>query len=188
MIKLNDSEDSLKVDKQVFKKIFDSFYKGLILFAKKYVIDPDLAEDIVQEVFVMLWEKRVDMKNIDAVKSLLYASVRNKALNHFRHQKVIDRHHEEMKQELSQEFFFKNHLIEEETYRLVLQAITELPEQSQKVCVMSINGVKNAQIAEELEITTSTVKYHKTKVISTLKSRLSNHVYLLLLLINLIDS
>jgi len=176
-----------KGDRQAFKSIFDTFYKALLIFAKKYVQDNDLAEDLVQEVLVKLWEKRKTIEDASTIKAFLYMSVKNKALNHFRHQKVIDIHQKEMLQDKSNELFFKNHLIEEETYRLLVQAIEDLPEQTRKVCTLSMNGAKNAQIAEELDLSTSTVKYHKNQAINILRDRLKDQLFLLPLLASLLD-
>ncbi|RXQ90972.1 RNA polymerase sigma-70 factor [Ancylomarina salipaludis] len=176
-----------KGDRQAFKCIFDTFYKALLIFAKKYVQDNDLAEDLVQEVLVKLWEKRRTIEDASTIKAFLYMSVKNKALNHLRHQKVINAHQKEILQDKSNELFFKNHLIEEETYRLLIQAIESLPEQTRKVCALSMNGAKNAQIAEELDLSTSTVKYHKNQALSILRERLKNQLFLLPLLAYLLD-
>lgn len=187
MITLKDFESFRKGDKLAFKKIFDTFYKGLFLFAQKYVAESDLAEDFVQEVFVKLWETRETIKESSTIKAFLYVSVRNKALNYFRHQKIVEQYQKEMVLEKSEEFFFKNQLIEEETYRLLLNSIEQLPDQTQKVCIMSMNGIQNAQIAEELELTVSTIKYHKQQAISILKKQLKDHLYLIPLLTSLLD-
>lgn len=174
-------------DRKAFKIIFETFYKSLHIFAVKYVNDSDLAEDMVQEVFVKLWEKRKTIVDVLTIKAFLYMSVKNKALNFFRHQKVIDTHRKEMLNDKSNEFFFKNHLIEEETYRLLFQAVESLPEQTRKVCKLSMNGAQNAQIAEELNLSTSTVKYHKTQALNILKKRLEKQLFLLPMLVQLIE-
>lgn len=182
MLSLKDFKSFRKGDRKAFKLIFDTFYKPLIIFATKYVNDADLAEDLVQEVFVKLWEKRETIENSMTVKAFLFTSVKNKALNHFRHQKVVDVHQKEMIQTKSDESFFKNHLIVEETYRLLIEAIHDLPDQTRKVCTLSMNGVKNAEIAEELDLSTSTVKYHKNQAITILRGKLKDHLFLLPLL------
>ena len=176
-----------KGDRLAFKKIFDTFYKGLFLFAQKYITESDTAEDLVQEVFVMLWEKYDTIEDLSTLKAFLYVSVRNKALNHFRHQKIVAEHQKEVIHAKSEESFFKNHLIEEETYRLLLDSIEQLPEQTKKVCMMSMNGIQNAHIAEELELSTSTVKYHKKQALSILRERLKDHIYLLPIIAHLLD-
>lgn len=187
MITQKDFESFCKGDRLAFKQIFDAFYKGLLLFAKSFVSESDVAEDLVQEVFVKLWEKRATIENASTIKAFLYVSVRNRALNHFKKKKIIQQHQQEVIQTKSGESFFKNQLIEEETYRMLLEAVEDLGGQTQQVCMMSMNGIKNAQIAEELEITTSTVKYHKKKALGILQEKLKDHIYLLPILAQLLD-
>ncbi|WP_430812426.1 RNA polymerase sigma-70 factor [Carboxylicivirga sp. 1411-1] len=173
---------------QLFKQVFDSFYKGLFLFAKKYIHDDVAIEDLLQEVFTMLWEKKNTLNDVNSVKAFLYVSVRNKALNTLRHQKVVDEHQREMIQVLQGEDFYKNNLIEEETYRLLLAAIDLLPEPTLQICRMVMNGVRNVDIADELEISTSTVKYHKRQAFAFLREKLGEQVFLLAFLISLFEN
>ncbi|NOU62078.1 RNA polymerase sigma-70 factor [Marinifilum caeruleilacunae] len=187
MITPRDFESFKKGNRVVFKQIFDTFYKGLLIFARNFVQESDVAEDLVQEIFVKLWEKRETIENPTTIKAFLYVSVRNRALNHIRRSKIIQEHQKEEIQFKSSESFFKNQMIEEETYRMLLQAVDELEGQTKKVCVMSMNGVQNAQIAEELNLSTSTVKYHKTKAFDILRSRLKDHIFLLPILAQLLD-
>ena len=187
MVAVQDFEGFKRGSKESFRKIFDTFYRGLFLFAQQYVSENDLAEDFVQEVFVTLWEKRNTIEDYTTIKAFLYVSVRNKALNHIKHQKVIAQHQKEVIQTKSQTTFFMKHLIREETYRLLLQAIDELSGQTKKVCVMTMQGLQNAEIAEELQLTTSTIKYHKKQAFKYLRERLKDHLYLLPLIIDLLE-
>ncbi|MCT4613573.1 MAG: RNA polymerase sigma-70 factor [Marinifilaceae bacterium] len=171
-----------KGDRIIFKKVFDSFYNGLFLFANKYVNNHQESEDILQEVFSMLWNKKDEIKNADSLKAFLYVSVRNSALNIIRRKKLVDNSNSQLKIDLYDEDFYKENLIEEETFRILIQAIETLPSQTSKVCKMVLNGSRNIDIAEELGITTHTVKYHKQQAFSELKKKLSNHIYLCVLL------
>lgn len=187
MISSEDLNSFRKGDQRVFEKIFESFYKSLVVFAQKYVNKMDVAEDLVQEVFVRFWEKRASVKNIDSLKAFLYVSVRNTCLNELRHQKNVAKYEREMLALKSQESFFMNDLIEEETTRLVMQAVNELPEQTRAVFDMSLNGIKNAQISEELNLSISTVKYHKMKAVLVLRQQLKGSFYLLAICVQFLD-
>ncbi|MCT4586484.1 MAG: RNA polymerase sigma-70 factor [Carboxylicivirga sp.] len=188
MINTEDFNSFKKGDKRLFKQVFDSFYKGLFLFARKYIASDSEVEDLLQEVFVMLWEKKDQLADAMSLKAFLYVSVRNKALNKLRHQKVVDEHQKEMLLNLSGEAFYKENLIEEETYRLLLNAIDTLPVQTRRVCQMVMNGARNVDIAEELEISKHTVKYHKQQAFSVLREKLSDYVYVLPILIALFET
>jgi RNA polymerase sigma-70 factor (ECF subfamily) len=67
----------LKLDEKAFDYIFDTYYTGLCIFANKYVEDIDLAEDIVQELFVKIWVKRGQININNSLKSYLFQSVNN---------------------------------------------------------------------------------------------------------------
>lgn len=74
-------------DKFSFKILFERYYSQLSRFATLYLKDQDLAEDVVQEFFVQFWIKRNEIKINMSVKSYLYQSVRNRALNYNRDKK-----------------------------------------------------------------------------------------------------
>ncbi|MCG8475777.1 MAG: RNA polymerase sigma-70 factor [Cytophagales bacterium] len=172
----NELESLRKGDKVIFRRIFESMYGTLCCFAQKYVDDSGLAEDWVQEVFIKLWEKRETIDSLETLKGYLYVSLRNKACQYFRHQKIVDRYTKEEIRNRTSSLYFKNHLIEEETFRLLHASMKLLPDQTHRVCLLSVDGLKNSQIAEELNISVNTVKYHKKKAYSFLRESLSEEV------------
>jgi RNA polymerase sigma-70 factor (ECF subfamily) len=82
-------------DEKAFDYIFDTYYTGLCIFANKYVEDIDLAEDIVQELFIKIWVKREQLNINDSLKSYLFQSVNNSCLNHLKHLKIRDNYKKE---------------------------------------------------------------------------------------------
>lgn len=79
-------------DKQAFEYVFIQFYNSLCYFADKYVCDKETAQDIVQEVFIWFYEKRNSFDSLLAVKSYLYGSVYNKAINFLKIQSESSHH------------------------------------------------------------------------------------------------
>ena len=75
-------------NKEVFESIFREYYLMLKNYAWQYVLEEDVAEDIVQDVFVHLWERRNSLKLKVSVKSYLFTSVYNRCLNRIKHEKV----------------------------------------------------------------------------------------------------
>ncbi len=71
-----------------FRTIFDLYYETIRSFAYYKTGDVDLADDIVQEVFLKLWSNLKDVKE-ETVKALLYTIASNTIKNHFKHQKVV---------------------------------------------------------------------------------------------------
>ena len=73
---------------KAFRILYEKYAPALRYFAAKYVEEGEVIDDIVQDVFVCLWEKRVDFKTEETIKAFLYKAVKNSCLNTIRHQGV----------------------------------------------------------------------------------------------------
>lgn len=160
------------LDKYSFDKLFRESYPALCSFAYQYVEDPALSEDLVQEVFVTLWERRGEIDKNLSIRAYLYTAVKNRCLNHMKHQKVRMKFAEVELLTKERHAFFRDSLIEEETHRLVYQAINELPEKCRKIIQMNLEGFKNKEIAEQLNISINTVKTQKVIAYRQLRMKL----------------
>ena len=69
---------------EAFRELFSEFYNSLVLFAMGFVEQQDVAEDIVQEVFIAVWERDAQYPTYNAFRSFLYNSVKNAGLNHLK--------------------------------------------------------------------------------------------------------
>lgn len=166
----------------VFKKIFEDYYHLLCGFSKNFVSDYAVCDDIVQESFLGLWDKKAEIENFNAVKSYLYSSVRNACLNYLRHQSVKDKNEANIIA-LSSEWYMEDSIIEEEVHSQIYEAIKDLSPQSRKVVVMTMNGLTNAEIAADLSVSINTVKTLKKRGYEFLRSRLKGIHWVLLLLL-----
>lgn len=79
-------------DEKAFRVLYDKFAVALRYFAAKYLNEDTMIDDVVQDAFVDLWEKRADFRGEYAVKAYLYKAVRNDCLNLMRHQQVEDKY------------------------------------------------------------------------------------------------
>jgi len=167
--------------KRAFKDLFDNYFNALTAFGYKFVPDQDMVEDMVQDVFIVCWEKREDFNHINALKSFLYTSVKNKCLNHLKHKAVQNKHESALAYELESDHYFANHVIEEETFNLLHAEIKELPRSAQEIMMLALNGLKNQEIADELNISLNTVKTQKKIAYSKLKDRMGQRFDVVLL-------
>lgn len=161
------------------KSLFDDFYIPLCLFAERYLDNAEMAEDIVQDCFIKLWQYRNKFEFRHQVKSFLYTSVRNGALNELEHQKVMNTYAGKLL-EKNDEAFFRDHVIEEETYRLLMNAISKLPEQTRKVILLALEGLDNKSIALQLNIADGTVHTLKKIAYKRLREELKEYFYLII--------
>lgn len=161
-----------KGDKLAFKQVYETYYKSIYLFVRKYIIDEKQTEDIAQEVFIKIWETKLYYPNSLAFKSYLYQTAKNCALNSLAHEEVKKRYQEKVLSEQETDDYFHDNYIEQETYRLIFQYIDKLPSRQKEILYLNLEGYKNQEIANKLGITLSTVKSHKATAYKFLKDNL----------------
>jgi RNA polymerase sigma factor (sigma-70 family) len=85
-----------------FKSLYDTYYRRMLLYSLSYVENKEIAEDIVQDVFLKLWEKRKDAFIVSSVDSYLFRAVHNSCIQYFRHFKVSERYENQQKLKLKE--------------------------------------------------------------------------------------
>lgn len=159
-----------------FKLFFESFYPALCQFANRYLNNRDTSFDICQDGFVYLWNKIEDVDSIDSAKSYLFKYVKNRSLNYIRD------HENRMKlnfDSLDSGIFFRDNLIETEIYSEIYTAIRNLSPQGRKIIELSLDGFKNQEIADQLQISVNTVKTLKQRAFESLRHDLKENVFIL---------
>lgn len=154
-----------------FKLLFETLYPSLCLFANRYLHDMDLSKDIVQEVFIKIWKKKLDFKTHNATKAYLYTSVKNHCLNYLKSKNYkmsmnatrIDI------AKIHTEDYFLAEMLTVETYAQLHKAIETLPEKTAKVIRLALHKYSTNDIAEELAVTASTVRTQKSIAYKKLK-------------------
>lgn len=145
------------------REVYLEYAPMLLRFAEKFVSE-FYAEDIVHDVFLKLWDKQVFLLPESEIRQILYVAVKNACIDQLRkfnqEQEYIDKRMIQLKldeldfYEASDELFMKKDLL-----RILLQKIEELPERSREVFKMSyLEGLKAAEIAERLNVSTRTVE------------------------------
>lgn len=178
---IEDSNLVLKIcdgDYISFKRLFNKYYSTLCGFASRYVNSDDDAEDIVQEFFIKLWTRRKKLNISEgAVSSYLFNGIRNASINFIRSEKSRQKRISEIYPKDAVVLHSSN--IEEEEFRLLLNGcISMLPGRCKEVFTLSrFQDHSHAQIAEDLTISTKTVKNQIWKAMCMLKSCLKKSAY-----------
>ncbi len=172
--------DILRYDDVAVKLLFEHYYVPLVIFAKNYLSDIEDCKDVVQGIFLHLIENREKFTSVDNLKAYLYQTTHNRCLKHLRHEGVKQRYVFES-QSIEEEAFYLDHVLEEEVYIQLIQAIDSLPGQCRKVFRLVLENKSNQEIAETLSISVETVKSYKKQGKALLYKRLKGIVPLVLL-------
>lgn len=159
----------MNVLEKKFSGYFHDHYRQLCLYALHFMGNADEAEDVVQETFVNLWDKREQMETIKSVKSYLYTAVRNNCLTRIRDAKPTS----------SLEMIPPDALLPEEDQIKraemevrIWKMIDELPERRRKIFLMAKrDGMSYKEIAAETGLSVKTVENHIFRAMQSLRSK-----------------
>ncbi len=168
-------------DREEFEKTFRLHYKELCSYACFYLKDMEAAEEVVQDVFVSIWDGRNKLNIGPSARAYLYRAVRNRCFNIFKHEEVKEKHRQEEKlRVVSQSGSFDTQETAELQNRID-QAVAQLPPERQKIFAMSrFEDMKYKEIAEQLDISIKTVENQIGKALKFLKEQLSDYLPLLM--------
>jgi RNA polymerase sigma-70 factor (ECF subfamily) len=161
-------------DERAFDTVFREHYPRLVRFAESIVRERGSAEEIAQEVMLELWRRREALEVEQSFRAYLMRSVRNRALNHVRHQRIVARELAAAALEARESPGTDAETLGSELERVVGDAIASLPERSREVFTMSREqGLKYAEIARVLDISVKTVEKRMGQALSELRDRLA---------------
>lgn len=150
-------------DQKKFSQMMELTSEELLWFAIGFLKNKEIAEEVVSDVYVNIWNNRAHLEKINNLKSYLFVSVRNGCLSHLR--KVKNEKHISI--DSVNEFSFlpvegpEDSLIEKEIIEQIYAAIETLPCKCKLAFTLAkINGLKYREIAEVLGITEKTVNNH----------------------------
>ena len=177
------------VDEQAFEMVFKSHFRALHAYALAIVKDSAEAEEVVQNVFLKLWEKRENLKISTSLKAYLYKAVYHGSINQLKHEKVRMKHSEQQlyinQQEAASESMAFREEREEELSERFKRALNLLPEKCRMVFYLSrFEELKYQEIAQRLDISVKTVEAHMGKALKTLRTQLAEYMPVLLILLS----
>ena len=170
-------------NERIFEEIFRKYYQSLSNYANSILKEMDEAEEIVQNLFLGIWEKRSDLEITISLKSYLYRAVHNHCLNRIKHLKVREEY-----QQYANNFYDVSHesvsntVIKNELEGKIDEAIKKLPEQCRLIFSMSrFDELKYYEIAEKLSLSPKTVENQIGKALKILRIELAEYLPLIVL-------
>lgn len=161
-------------DKKDLQACYDLYFEAIRNYVFFKVKDAALAEDIVQETFIKLWNKRSTIRK-ETIKSLLYTIANNTVINHFNHLKVVRSHEGQVKAGgVGKHEQSPHYLLEEKEFEEKLNTIiNNIPEGSREVFLMNrIEQMKYTEIAERLQLSVKAVEKRMSKALVIIRENL----------------
>jgi len=178
-----------------FEELFKQIFPRMLGYCRLFIHDQAQANDLVQDCFLRLWEKRQTIDPRQSVESLLFVMLRNRCLNHLRDQKneliekKISNLEENELQHLYQLDFTgrEEKSIEEQLIEAIRESVDELPEKRRLVFIKAkIEGKKNKDVAEELGISVKAVEKHLHQAKEQIRTEMLHKFPLLAVLITIL--
>ncbi|MFW6370778.1 MAG: RNA polymerase sigma-70 factor [Bacteroidota bacterium] len=160
-----------KGDRKAFEAVFRAYYPFLCLYATQLLKDSSAAEEIVQELFVNLWEKKENIHVDTSLKNYLYRSVKNRCLNYVRHSKIKEEYFRiAQAEQINPEEDFES---QAELMQKIESSIASLPEKRREMFILSREeGLKYREIATRLNVSIKTVETQMGLAIKSLREML----------------
>jgi RNA polymerase sigma-70 factor (family 1) len=158
------------------EELFNYYYPRLFNFSGKFLKIEDGIDDIIQEVFVKIWQNRKKINSASTFNSLIFTITRNLLLNELRSRLNNEKTRDEIRSfSMAQEYSSTDEIEYKDVKEKVDQLINNLPERQKEIFILSrIEGLSHKEIAEKLGINTKTVEYHITLAVKHLKENLKS--------------
>jgi RNA polymerase sigma-70 factor, ECF subfamily len=173
-----------RLDKTGFEKLFKTLYAPLCRYCAQFVRNTALAEEIVQEKFMFLWERKDTLEIRNSYESFMFTAVRNQSIDYLRSRAAkISLAQEELSDELHDDADPLKSIEYQEFEKAINQIIESLPEKCFIIFSLKrFGGLKNHEIAKKLKISEKTVLNQLTKAKRLVKSALLKYSSLILMI------
>lgn len=167
-------------DRNRFSQLYFLYYMKLLRFSQTYVGSEEEAKNIVQDVFLYLWEHFGTLDEVHSMEAFLVTMTKNRCLNFLKHKLFVEscKHSLQEAEEARMQLYALQQLDENRNYpegieELLKQAVAELPERCREVFYMSrIDGLKHKEIADRLNISVNTVENQIAIALKKIRARL----------------
>ena len=167
---------------EAFKKLYEAFFASACSFVSRYVADTFSVEDIVQDTFIHVWEKRGACPDFIHFKAYLYKSLYNNALFFLKKHRPAEEVDAKIEDDTDNAL---QAIITEEVHREIIAAIQKLPQERRKIIELTMLGDSQEEVARKLNISLNTVKSQKRMAFAFLREELKNLFVLFMVLIHL---
>ena len=185
-LKIMNISFSNQTKEQAFKLLYKEYYAPFCLYAKRFIEDKEVREDIVSDVFTSLWDK-IDSFDLQSDTAIGYIKmcVKNSCLNFLKHQEYEWSYAENIQKKAPiYETEPDSVYTLDELYRMLYETLDKLPENYRTVFIKSFfEGKTHVEIAEELKLSVKSINRYKQKTMELLRNDLKEYLPLILFII-----
>jgi len=165
-------------EEAAYEVLFSEFYKVLTLFANKYLKDIEAAKELVQDLFVHLYERRENLDINSSLKSYLFRSTHNRCINYINSQKIRNKYAEHVNLTSdSLDNSLEQQVSSAELEHAIYKAIGNLPPKCRSIFKMNrFEGLSNTEIADKLNLSKRTVETQISKALKILRVKLEPYL------------
>lgn len=164
-------EQFRKGKENAFKQIFETHYGAILHYAQHFLEKRAEAEDIAQEVFVMLWKARMDIQTPEHLKSFLYKSTRFACINQLRQWQSKTKQAEVLLERALNDSFSDSRLVQEEILQAVIIEIRSLPDKYARILQLKyIEGLDYDEISKRLNLPEATIRKQRQRAVEMLRT------------------
>ena len=163
---------------RVFEDFFRSHYQPLCYYALKYVSTPDVAEEIVQDLFYTLWEKRETLAITTSLSAYMYTATHNRCLKFLDHRQIEHKYEKYYREQITDPYEPAADLTSmNEIQRIINKTLDSLPEKCSRIFRLNrFEGLRYNDIAQKLSISVKTVEANMGKALKILRENLKEYV------------
>ena len=167
-----------KGEEAAFEVLFNEYYKVLTVFANKYLRDLEASKELVQDLFVHLYERRENLDINSSLKSYLFRSTHNRCINYINAQKIRLKYAEHVSYTSEvKENSLENEVTTIELENVLYKAISDLPPKCRSIFKMNrFEGLSNTEIAEKLKLSKRTVETQISKALKILRVKMEPYM------------
>lgn len=187
MRKLNKQQEDYLLDAlkqgshEAFSLLFRTYYVDLVLFCGNFIRDKGTCEDIVQSLFLKLWNDRKEVKIETSLKSYLLRAVRNSCLDEFRHTEIVRQYETEKEESVLESYDTENYVLYSDLHDHLSRALTQIPDVCREAFELNrFNGLKYKEIALKLQVSERTVEVRVSKALELLRKHLKDFILLII--------
>ena len=171
------AQDDVRAFDFLYQKYFSKLYGAIY----KRLQNRDLTEEVVQDLFISLWERRTVLAISTSIESYLFSSVKYLVIAQYKKNNLFEKYSNSLNQEVNNDNFTEQVVAFDELNEAYQNALKLLPERCREVFLLKRSGLSQREISEKMDISEKTVENQMTKALKVLREALSDYTVLMVL-------